>query len=154
MGGSTHASAQEIYLQNQIMTASKEKLLLLTYDIGIRSCAVAEEAISKKDRESANAHLQRAQRVIRELMVALNVEVDEKLAKGLLSLYSFMYEQLVEANVYLDSNKVKIVRGMLEELRLSWEKAIETLRKDKGEVREVASPKMRQISTGGLDIAG
>ncbi|WP_198470850.1 flagellar protein FliS, partial [Acetomicrobium sp. S15 = DSM 107314] len=46
-------------------TASKEKLLLLTYDIGIRSCAVAEEAISKKDRESANTHLQRAQRVIR-----------------------------------------------------------------------------------------
>ncbi|HPP37698.1 MAG TPA: flagellar export chaperone FliS, partial [Thermosynergistes sp.] len=64
------------------------------------------------------------------------------------------HEQLVEANIYLDSNKVKIVRGMLEELRLSWEKAIETLRKDKGEVREVASPKVRQIPTGGLDIAG
>lgn len=154
MGGSAHASAQEIYLQNQIMTASKEKLLLLTYDIGIRSCAVAEEAISKKDRESANTHLQRAQRVIRELMVTLNVEADEKLAKTLLSLYSFMHEQLVEANIYLDSNKVKTVRGMLEELRLSWEKAIEILRKEKGEVCEAASSKVRQIPTGGLNVAG
>lgn len=154
MGDSARASAQEVYLQNQIMTASKEKLLLLTYDIGTRSCAAAEEAILKKDRESANAHLQRAQRVLRELMIALNVEADEKLAKGLLSLYSFMYEQLVEANVHMDSNKVKIVRGMLEELRVSWEKAIDALRKSKGKIHEAASPKAQKISPGGLDIAG
>ena len=51
----------------------KEQLLLITYEIGIRSCRAAE-ALSLLPILRANHHLQKAQDVLRELMVTLNVE--------------------------------------------------------------------------------
>ena len=39
------SSAQFAYQATQISTATKEQLLLITYDIGIRSCRLAETVI-------------------------------------------------------------------------------------------------------------
>lgn len=60
--------AQITYRVNQIQTASREQLLLITYDIGIGAIKVAKEALRDGNNEVANRELQRAQAVIRELM--------------------------------------------------------------------------------------
>jgi flagellar protein FliS len=120
--------AQDTYRVNQIQMASKEQLLIITYDIGIRSCAAAEKAIESQDAEQVNANLQRAQSVVRELMVTLNLEQGGEIAASLLRLYDFMYCQLVEANVKQDAGAVKTVRSMLEELKATWMEAIAKLK--------------------------
>jgi flagellar protein FliS len=91
--------AQDTYRINQIQMASKEQLLIITYDIGIRACAAAEKAIASGDVELINTNLQRAQSVVRELMVTLNLEQGGEVAASLMRLYDFMYYQLVDANV-------------------------------------------------------
>ncbi|MCR5346342.1 MAG: flagellar protein FliS, partial [Fretibacterium sp.] len=62
-------NAQYTYQATQISTATKEQLLLITYDIGIKACRTAEAALAgddtKKDFGLANREIIRAQEVIR-----------------------------------------------------------------------------------------
>ena len=73
-------NAQFTYQATRISTATKEQLLLITYDIGIKACHTAENALLGKtnggtpDYDLANREIIRAQEVIRELMVTLNRE--------------------------------------------------------------------------------
>jgi flagellar protein FliS len=120
--------AQDTYRVNQIQMASKEQLLIITYDIGIRSCVAAEKAITDGDTEQVNTNLQRAQSVVRELMVTLNLEQGGEVAASLMRLYDFMYYQLVDANVKRDAEMVKTVRSMMEELKATWVEAIAKLK--------------------------
>jgi len=119
--------AQDTYRENQIRTASREQLLVITYDIGISACQTAEEAIARNDVEAKNLSLQRAQRVLRELMVSLNPERDKELADNLTNLYEFLFYQLVQANVSNKADPVRQVREMLMELRNTWVSAMEKL---------------------------
>jgi flagellar protein FliS len=142
--------AQDTYRVNQIQMASKEQLLIITYDIGIRSCAAAEKAIESNDAEQVNVNLQRAQSVVRELMVTLNLEQGGSVAASLLRLYDFMYCQLVEANVKRDAGAVRAVRSMLEELKTTWMEAIVKLKAEaaKGKTTKTVAPR-----AGGTNFA-
>ena len=125
--------AQDTYRVNQIQMASKEQLLIITYDIGIRACSSAEKAIDVGDVEQINTNLQRAQAVIRELMVTLNVEQGGEVAESLMKLYDYMYYQLVDANVKKEAAPVIMVKQMLEELKNTWIQAISKLKSESTE---------------------
>ena len=60
-------NAHFAYQATQISTATKEQLLLITYDIGIKACRMAEAALtgeeSEKDLSAANREIIRAQAV-------------------------------------------------------------------------------------------
>lgn len=121
-------NAHFAYQATQISTATKEQLLLITYDIGIKACRMAEAALtgdeSEKDLSVANREIIRAQEVIRELMVTLNTERGGEMAQGLMRLYDYMYQLLVDANVKKEPEGLSTVRTMLEELKTAWEGAL------------------------------
>lgn len=121
-------NAHFAYQATQISTATKEQLLLITYDIGIKACRMAEAALtgeeSEKDLSVANREIIRAQEVIRELMVTLNTERGGEMAQGLMRLYDYMYQLLVDANVKKEPENLRTVRTMLEELKTAWEGAL------------------------------
>ena len=155
-------NAQTVYLANKVNTASREQLLLITYDIGIKSCMAAENALETAVYDEVNKNIQKAQDVIRELMVTLRVEEGGEVAQNLMRLYDFMYLMLVEANVSKEREKISIVRGMLEELRTTWEEAIVKLAEEAGIEKPVphlqggaaAKEEARAVPVGGLNIAG
>jgi flagellar protein FliS len=126
--------AQYTYQATQIATATKEQLLLILYDIGIRACRIAASALDgdgkARDYDLANAEILRAQDVIRELMVTLNTEKGGEMARGLMQLYDYMYQQLVTANVRKEAKNVLAVLSMLEELKVTWEEALIKLLKE------------------------
>lgn len=117
-------AAHNTYLENMIRTASKEQLLLITYDIGIKSCKAAEIAISEQKYDETNEHLKRAQNVIRELMITLRVKDENPVTTNLMKLYDFMYDSLVKANVTKDVAQIEQIRIMLEDLKATWEESI------------------------------
>jgi flagellar protein FliS len=131
--------AQDKYRVNQIQMASKEQLLIITYDIGIRSCLAAEKAIIAGDSEQINTNLQRAQSVVRELMVTLNLEQGGEVAASLMRLYDFMYYQLVDANGKHNEDMVKNVRIMMEELKVTWVEAIAKLKTEVSNGKKTAA---------------
>jgi flagellar protein FliS len=126
--------AQYTYQATQISTATKEQLLLITYDIAIRSCRLAETALDpdnqSQDYDQAHREIVRAQDVIRELMVTLNTEKGGEMAQNLMRLYDYMYQQLVEANIKKDVKNVRTVLTMLEDLKSTWEEALMKLLKE------------------------
>ncbi|MBQ9565546.1 MAG: flagellar export chaperone FliS [Synergistaceae bacterium] len=125
-------NAQFTYQATQISTATKEQLLLITYDIGIKACRMAETALSAKEKDmgTANREILRAQEVVRELMVTLNTERGGEMAQSLMRIYDYMYQLLVDANIKKEPENVRTVRGMLEELKETWEGALVQLLKD------------------------
>ena len=158
-----NSNAQTVYLTTMINTASREQLLLITYEIGIRACRTAEAALSSSDTEEANQSLQKAQEVLRELMVTLNMEKGGEMAEGLMKLYDYMHLLLVEANVSKSAEKVAIVRGMLEELKGTWEEAIVQIAGEQKEHVPAEAPVVKSsalggeghsVPAGGLNIAG
>lgn len=148
------SQAQDAYRLNQIRTASREQLLLLTYDIGIRACGTAERAIEQSDVERVNEELKRAQLVLRELMVTLRPELVGEVGPSLMALYDFMHGQLVAANVNKDGGKVAAVRQMLEELRSTWQEAIAKLQAEQVDKNEKGPQPQAQGKPGGFNLAG
>lgn len=122
--------AQLAYQITRIRTASREQLLLITYDIAIRFCLTAENSLAKSDLEETHTSLVKAQNAVRELSVSLNPEVGGEIVDNLRGLYDFMHRSLIEANVEKKPEKIAMVRSMLEELRDTWKEAGEKLRKE------------------------
>lgn len=145
-------NAQMKYQSTQISTATKEQLLLITYDIGIKACRTAEAALSgdeaKRDFGLANREIIRAQEVVRELMVTLNTDKGGDMAKSLVQLYDYMYQLLVDANIKKEPENIVTVRGMLEELKATWEGALVQLLKE----YQAAHPEDADLKTALSDI--
>lgn len=107
------------YRQTQVETAGPLELIIMMYDGAIRFCNMAKTAIEKRDFKQANKMLQRAQDIIDELNINLNMEAGE-IAVNLRSLYQFISNKLVEANIKKDLHLVKQMVDLLADLRSSW----------------------------------
>ena len=97
-------NAAEAYKRQQILTATPEALTLMLYNGALRFMTEGREALEKKDFEEANTALQKAQNIITEFRVTLNMEYD--IAHQLMPLYNYVYDRLVEANLKSDVNKI------------------------------------------------
>ena len=113
-------TAYQQYLDSQVMTASKGKLLLLTYDGAIRFLRQAQGHMAARSFEQQNACLAKAQRIILELIYTLDTKVDPDLAHRLTLLYEYMFNRLIEANVHDNSEALDEVLGHLNGLREAW----------------------------------
>ncbi|WP_029688931.1 flagellar export chaperone FliS [Thermoanaerobacter sp. A7A] len=114
------------YKENAILTASPEELVLMLYNGIIRFIEEAKGAIEKKDYMAANNGIQRAQDVITELMLTLDMSYD--ISQNLYSLYDYMLRRLIDANVKKDVTILEEVKGFAIELRDTWNVALNKVR--------------------------
>ncbi|MCS6985164.1 MAG: flagellar export chaperone FliS [Leptospiraceae bacterium] len=110
------------YQANQVSTADPRQLIVMLYEGAIRFLeASAENMKSFRTYDKANNNMLRAQDIITELMVSLDMERGGEIAKNLLSLYIFMKKQLLEANMKKSPEMVHQVIKLLRELKSAWE---------------------------------
>ena len=107
------------YRQTQVETAGPLELIIMLYDGALRFCNQAKLAIEEKHLNQANQMLQRAQDIIDELNINLNMEAGE-IAVNLRSLYQFISTKLVEANIKKDLTLLNQMIALLTDLRSSW----------------------------------
>ena len=62
----------------------------------------------------------KAQEIITELQVSLDMEKGGEIAKNLMSLYLFFNEELMNANINQDKEKVSSVLKMMSDLADAW----------------------------------
>lgn len=115
-----YAYANNVYKNNQVMTAPKKKLLIMLYDGAIKNLKLAEVALQDKEIEKVNIYLTKTQDIIAELMSTLNFEVGGDIAKNLYQLYDYMYVKLIRANVDKNVESIIEVKNFMEELRDTW----------------------------------
>lgn len=119
------------YLNTQVQTASKEQLLILLFDGAIRFCENARRNIDEKDYELSYVELVRSQRIVMELLSAMDRHaMDPEVYKNLCGLYTFVYRELVEANMARESDHIDSALKILRHLRETWELAIVQMGKD------------------------
>lgn len=124
-----NANALNAYQQNSVNTASKEKLLLMLYEGLVKFIKQGISGIEEKNIEKSNINFVKAQNIIREFMVTLNVELGGEMAKSLMALYDYMYRRLVDANIKKDIEIAGEVLNFAEELKQTFEEAYKLSKK-------------------------
>ena len=115
------------YQQNSVNTASPGELTLMLYNGCIKFIKLAKKAITDKNVEEKNTNLIKAQNIIHEFMVTLNMDV--KVSSELMVMYDYINRRLVEANVNSDLAILEEVEGLVTELRDTWKQVIQMNRK-------------------------
>lgn len=110
------------YKQNSVMTASPQELTLMLYNGALKFIGVSKIHIKEKDIPKANESIIRAQDIIQELNITLNM--DYEISTGLRSIYTYILDILVDANIYKDSKYLDEASQMVTELRDTWKEAI------------------------------
>lgn len=111
------------YRNVSIDTTDQGKLILITYDVAIKHAKLALEKFDdKKLIEEKTKHIFKIQDALSELQSSLDLNVGE-IAVNLFSLYDYMFQATVEANIHNDKSKIEEILGYLNQLRSAWAEA-------------------------------
>ena len=124
-------NAAEAYKRQQILTATPEQLTLMLYNGCLKFIGEGIDAVSAKKYEAANTSLQKAQRIISEFRLTLNM--DYEISHQLFPLYNYVYDRLVEGNIKSDVSKLEEAKDIITELRDAWVGAMKKARAEKGQ---------------------
>lgn len=93
----------------------------MLYEGALRFIQLAETNMTSfKTYDKANANILRAQDILTELMVSLNIEQGGEIAQNLFNLYAYAKTQLLEANVQKKAELLKPVKKIITELLEAW----------------------------------
>ncbi|MGG4035795.1 flagellar export chaperone FliS [Paenibacillus cisolokensis] len=109
------------YNRNRFETASPHRLILMLFEGALKFAGQAERAIEKRDISGANQAIQKTQSIIYELISSLDLKQGGQIAVNLQSLYFYMIDCLVEANMRKDLEKLREVTDMLTSIKSAWE---------------------------------
>jgi flagellar protein FliS len=118
------ASGHDAYRTNAIETASPEQLTLMCYDGALRFMRRAARALDAGDRADASYATGRAQAIVNELNVTLDMDAGGEIAANLRSLYLFVNRHLSEAILEEASGKVTESMAIVDQLRGAWAEAM------------------------------
>lgn len=111
-------NAFQKYKQQGVLTANPVELVVMLYDGCIKQIKIACLSIEDNDLEKANTSLQKAQRIIMELINSLDLRYP--IGNDLFAIYEFMLNELARGNANKDVKVLTDVVSLLQELRESW----------------------------------
>ncbi|MZQ75882.1 MAG: flagellar export chaperone FliS [Peptoclostridium sp.] len=114
------------YQEQSVFTATPEELTLMLYDGCIKFINRAAIGIEDKNIEMTNTNIIKAQNIVRELNITLNM--DYEVSKGLRPLYDYMHTRLIDANIKKDSQALEEVKELITDMRDTWKEAIKLAR--------------------------
>ena len=110
------------YKENSVLTASPQELTLMLYNGALKFMHQGKLSIEQRNIQGANEALKRAQDIIDELNITLDMNFE--LSKNLRALYIFVNERLFEANIKKDIKYIDEAYNMVTELRDTWKQAM------------------------------
>jgi len=138
-------SNQNAYKANEISTVSQSRLIVMLYEGAMRFLKIAKESMTPRKYDIVNNNIIKAQDIITDLMLSLNLEEGKEVASNLLSLYVYMKKRLLEANMRKDTKIIEEVVELLTQLKTAWDEL------DRKEVSNQSSSPSRNT---GISITG
>ena len=115
-------NAAAAYQNSKIQTASGADLTLMLYEGAIKFCNLAMSALEKKDIQSVNTNIQKAERIILELQVTLDHKYS--VAEDFDNVYKYLKQQLLMANIKKDPEILDEVLTHLRTMRDTWKEVM------------------------------
>jgi flagellar secretion chaperone FliS len=113
----------QTYQNNSVTTASPGELTLMLYNGCLKFIGLAKKGIQDNDIELKNVNIQKAQNIVSELMVTLNMDMD--VSKNMMSLYDFINRRLIEGNIKNNLEAIEEAEGLIVEFRDTWKQLIQ-----------------------------
>lgn len=115
-------SYNNVKLETEVHGADPHRLILLLYQGALLAIASAKNQILRNEFAAKGKSISHAVTIIEEgLKASLNLEAGGELASNLASLYSYMTQRLLDANVRNDTAMLDEVSRLLIDLRSAWE---------------------------------
>ena len=108
------------YKEQSILTATPGQLIVMLYDGCLRFLFQAAYAMKENQHLEADARLTRAEAIIDELLMTLDLEQGGEIASRLQGIYVFCNRHLIEARSARDPEMIEKVGELLGELRDAW----------------------------------
>ena len=121
-----YQNAYAAYQKTNVNTASQGRLVVLLYEGAVKHLKAAinlfdvNEKLKAGDIEQFGIHLQKAQAIITELQVSLDMEKGGDIARNLMSLYVYFNEELMDATISHNKQKIEFVLSKVDELADAW----------------------------------
>lgn len=112
----------EAYQTQSVTTASPGELTLMLYNGCLKFIKLAKSSMFEQDFEAKNANLAKAQKIIQELMVTLDTNVE--VAAGMMQMYDYIHRRLIEANVKNDTSILTEAERYVTEFRDAWKEVL------------------------------
>jgi flagellar protein FliS len=110
------------YVTDSVSTAPPAQLLVMLYDRLVLDLMIATQSLESGDRSTSSSRLHHAQEILMELRATLDTEAWSG-GPGLAALYSWMINELVQANISSSRERIETVQGFAEQLRDAWREA-------------------------------
>ena len=111
----------EQYKTTQISTATPGQLVVMLYDGAIKFLNIALDNMNPKTYDVVNNNIIKAQDIITELLLSLNMDEGGEISQNLFNLYMYFKRQLLEANIKKDAEIINHILKLLKELRDAWD---------------------------------
>jgi len=108
------------YQEVNVSTATPLHLVVMLYDAAISSLEEARGYMERKDISGRSRAINKCTSILSELQSSLNLKEGGDIASSLNRLYEYMKTTLLRAGVEQNSDLVKEVSGLLENLRSAW----------------------------------
>lgn len=108
------------YRESAVMTASPAQLVVMLYDGAARFLKQAEIIAAEGAWGDAGERITRADMILDELLVTLDLEQGGEIASRLQAIYVFCKRLLIEARLERDVARIRSTAAMLADLRESW----------------------------------
>ena len=118
----TNKQGYAAYANNRIMTATPAELTLMLYEGAIKFCNIAIDAVEKKDIAKAHNNIVKVERIIEEFVATLNHKYP--VAKDFESVYAYLRQRLVEANLKKDREIQEEILGHMRTMRDTWKEVM------------------------------
>jgi flagellar protein FliS len=124
------AKAFKAYQSTHVTTAKPEKILLMLYEGCIKFVRAAKARMVENKIAEKGKNISRALAILSELVNTLDHEVGGQLSADLESLYMFMMDTLIEANIHNRPDDLDKVDKLLTTLYEAWVDVVENPRPD------------------------
>lgn len=131
LGGKEHMATinpYQTYQQNSAMTASPQELTLMLYNGSLKFMKMAKRALADKKFEEKNTNIIKAQNIVQELRVTLDLKIE--MSAGLAQMYEYMYTRLLDANMKNDTEALEEVVILMTDMRNTWKEAMALAKKN------------------------
>ena len=119
-----YQNPNDAYKKEAVTTKDQGTLILMLYDGTIRFLKIASNKIRGDDLEGAHNSITKAKNIISELMTSLNTEKSGRVGASLKSLYVYMFNRLIDANIQKKVEYIDEVCDLMVELREGWRSVI------------------------------
>jgi len=117
------------YKENSVTTACPEELVVLMYRGLEKYIKQGQIFINEKNYEKANEVLLKAQDIVSELILSLDMDID--ISGQLYNLYDFILVCLREGNIKKESSRLEDALPIVTGLKEAWEGALINIRQIK-----------------------